>query len=297
MPRKSKADRESEICSAICDVIQGDKEETTDIRRTWREAYRPGCIAPGSAAAGPAPFSPPARPADRPSESPARSANRQTVVIANLLPAARPGAGAPAAPSTSRGTDRSPAGTGRPPWRRRRPREASSRRGGGSGTPPGPPPGEDAGALPAQPPRGMSALRASSPGHAAASPRLTQALRSTRPWVLLLAVLGFIACGLMVLGGLFFMVAGAVDHETGTRDITSLGGLADKMPVTFIGAALAALSMIGLPLTIGYFAKEEMYLGLMSGDWFSLSVLVVLFVGNAMLAGVALIVLAFRTKA
>ncbi len=88
-----------------------------------------------------------------------------------------------------------------------------------------------------------------------------------------------------------FMVAGAVDHETGTRDINSLGGLADKMPVTFIGASLAALSMIGLPLTIGYFAKEEMYLGLMSGDWFSLLVLVVLFVGNAMLAGVALVVM------
>ncbi len=88
-----------------------------------------------------------------------------------------------------------------------------------------------------------------------------------------------------------FMVAGAVDHETGTRDITSLGGLAKKMPATFIGAALAALSMIGLPLTVGYFAKEEMYLGLLSGNWTSLAVLAVLVVGNAMLAGVALIVL------
>lgn len=88
-----------------------------------------------------------------------------------------------------------------------------------------------------------------------------------------------------------FMVAGAIDHEAGTRDITLLGGLADKMPVSFIGAALAALSMIGLPLTVGYFAKEEMYLGLVGGDWTSIVVLAVLVAGNAMLAGVALIVM------
>lgn len=88
-----------------------------------------------------------------------------------------------------------------------------------------------------------------------------------------------------------FMVAGAVDHEAGTRDITALGGLADKMPVTFIGAALAALSMVGLPLTVGYFAKEEMYLALVGGDWLMLVVLAVLVIGNALLAGVALIVM------
>lgn len=88
-----------------------------------------------------------------------------------------------------------------------------------------------------------------------------------------------------------FMVAGAVDHEAGTREITALRGLADKMPVTFISAALAALSMVGLPLTVGYFAKEEMYLGLLSGEWTAWLVLIVLVAGNAMLAGVALLVM------
>lgn len=88
-----------------------------------------------------------------------------------------------------------------------------------------------------------------------------------------------------------FMVVGAVDHEAGTREITALGGLADKMPVTFIAAALAALSMVGLPLTVGYFAKEEMYLALMGGDWLKLLVLAVLVLGNALLAGVALMVM------
>lgn len=88
-----------------------------------------------------------------------------------------------------------------------------------------------------------------------------------------------------------FMVVGAVDHEAGTRDITILGGLADRMPLTFIGAALASLAMIGLPLTLGYFAKEEMYLGLLSGQWRDIAVLVVLLAGNGLLAGVAMLVL------
>ncbi|WP_349236474.1 MULTISPECIES: putative monovalent cation/H+ antiporter subunit A [unclassified Devosia] len=88
-----------------------------------------------------------------------------------------------------------------------------------------------------------------------------------------------------------FMVAGAVDHETGTREITALGGLRNAMPVTFAGAVLGALSMIGLPLTLGYFAKEEMYAGLLSGEWTVLLTLAVLLLGNGLLAGVAMIVM------
>ena len=87
-----------------------------------------------------------------------------------------------------------------------------------------------------------------------------------------------------------FMAVGAVDHEAGTRDMTLLGGLADKMPLTFIGAAMASLAMIGLPLTLGYFAKEEMYLGLLAWDWPDLAILLVLLVGNGLLAGVAMLV-------
>lgn len=88
-----------------------------------------------------------------------------------------------------------------------------------------------------------------------------------------------------------FMVTGAIDHEAGTRDLTLLGGLADRMPVSFIGAALACLSMFGLPMTLGYFAKEEMYLGLLAWNWHELAVMVVLLAGNGALAGIAMIVL------
>jgi len=99
-------------------------------------------------------------------------------------------------------------------------------------------------------------------------------------------VIYFVAHALYKAG--LFMVAGAIDHETGTRDITLLSGLSDKMPVTFIAAGLAALSMVGLPLTLGYLGKEEMYLALANGEWQSWLVLVVLVIGNALLAGVAL---------
>ncbi|MFY0311739.1 monovalent cation/H+ antiporter subunit A [Leisingera sp. D0M16] len=55
-----------------------------------------------------------------------------------------------------------------------------------------------------------------------------------------------------------FMSAGIVDHEAGTRDIKRLGGLRHLMPVTFTIAAVAALSMAGIPPLNGFLSKEMM---------------------------------------
>ena len=55
-----------------------------------------------------------------------------------------------------------------------------------------------------------------------------------------------------------FMAAGIVEHETGTRDIRRLGGLAKAMPVTALFATLAAASMAGLPPLGGFISKELM---------------------------------------
>jgi len=87
-----------------------------------------------------------------------------------------------------------------------------------------------------------------------------------------------------------FLVVGVIDHETGTRDITLLRGLRGKMPLTFAAAVLAGLSMVGLPLTVGYLAKEEMYAALAGGDFTQIVVLIVLIAGNGLLAGVGLAV-------
>jgi multicomponent Na+:H+ antiporter subunit A len=59
--------------------------------------------------------------------------------------------------------------------------------------------------------------------------------------------------------GALFMIAGAIDHETGTRDVTRLGGLYRKMPIAAAAGTLAAASMLGLPLFFGFYGKELLY--------------------------------------
>lgn len=86
----------------------------------------------------------------------------------------------------------------------------------------------------------------------------------------------------MFKGGLF-MVAGNVDHEAGTRDITKLGGLASAMPITFGAALLAAISMGGLPPFVGFLAKEEIYAGVAGGDTWSIIVTATAIAGNALM--------------
>ena len=59
-----------------------------------------------------------------------------------------------------------------------------------------------------------------------------------------------------------FLVAGAIDHATGEKNINNLGGLFSKMPLTGTAAFTAALSMAGIPLTFGFIGKEMMYAAL-----------------------------------
>ena len=56
-----------------------------------------------------------------------------------------------------------------------------------------------------------------------------------------------------------FMVAGAIDHETGTREVNSLSGLRKTMPIAFGAAIVAGLSMAGFPPFIGFIGKEIVY--------------------------------------
>ncbi len=81
-------------------------------------------------------------------------------------------------------------------------------------------------------------------------------------------------------GGLF-MVAGCIDHETGTRDVNLLGGLFKAMPITGAAALIGAISMGGLPPAFGFIAKEVMYEAGLHGHGPVLGVLAVLVIGNA----------------
>ncbi len=56
-----------------------------------------------------------------------------------------------------------------------------------------------------------------------------------------------------------FMVAGIIDHETGTRDMRRINGLLRKMPHTAILAMIAASAMAGVPLLNGFLSKEMFF--------------------------------------
>jgi multicomponent Na+:H+ antiporter subunit A len=83
--------------------------------------------------------------------------------------------------------------------------------------------------------------------------------------------------------GALFMVAGAIDHEAGTRELPLLGGLRKAMPITFAAAFLAACSMGGLPLFAGFLAKEEIYAALAAGNPRAVFFTLLAIVGNALM--------------
>jgi NADH-quinone oxidoreductase subunit L len=76
-----------------------------------------------------------------------------------------------------------------------------------------------------------------------------------------------------IIGGLFhminnamyksclFLTGGAVEKQTGTTDLNRLGGIAAKMPVTFICFIITAVSISGVPPFNGFFSKELVYDG------------------------------------
>ncbi|UOG91149.1 MAG: monovalent cation/H+ antiporter subunit A [Candidatus Thiothrix sulfatifontis] len=56
-----------------------------------------------------------------------------------------------------------------------------------------------------------------------------------------------------------FMVAGIIDHETGTRDMRRINGLLKYMPHTAVLAMIAAAAMAGVPLLNGFLSKEMFF--------------------------------------
>ncbi|AEC19762.1 putative monovalent cation/H+ antiporter subunit A [Pusillimonas sp. T7-7] len=83
-----------------------------------------------------------------------------------------------------------------------------------------------------------------------------------------------------------FMIAGIIDHSTGTRDSSVLGGLARAMPITATIACIASLSMAGLPPLFGFIGKELIYEAALSAQ-VSYITFAVLIVANACMVVVA----------
>ena len=58
-----------------------------------------------------------------------------------------------------------------------------------------------------------------------------------------------------------FLGSGSVIHGTGTQDMREMGGLAKKMPRTYWTFLIGTAALAGLPLTAGFFSKDEILLG------------------------------------
>jgi len=61
-----------------------------------------------------------------------------------------------------------------------------------------------------------------------------------------------------------FLIAGIIDHETGEKNVTRLGGLFRAMPLTGIAAIVATVSMAGVPPAFGFIGKETAYTALLT---------------------------------
>lgn len=56
-----------------------------------------------------------------------------------------------------------------------------------------------------------------------------------------------------------FMIAGIIDHETGSRDLRKLSGLRKFLPFTMVLAVITSAAMAGVPLFNGFLSKEMLF--------------------------------------
>ena len=79
-----------------------------------------------------------------------------------------------------------------------------------------------------------------------------------------------------------FFAAGAIYTASGKTEVSQLDGVGRRMPWTMVAFAVATLSMIGLPPTVGMFSKWYMVAGAFEArHWFALAVIVVSTLLNA----------------
>lgn len=84
-----------------------------------------------------------------------------------------------------------------------------------------------------------------------------------------------------------FLSVGSIDHATGTRLVSRLGGLWQHLPVTGVVVIVSSLSMAGVIPLLGFVAKETM----LEAFFFDNLLLAVVFVSAAFTAGTAYILI------
>ncbi len=87
-----------------------------------------------------------------------------------------------------------------------------------------------------------------------------------------------------------FMIAGSLEHATGTRDIRQLSGLFRAMPVTAISGILAALNMAGAPPLFGFIGKELLLKAKLDLEYLGVVLILIASLANVLLIALALVV-------
>lgn len=64
-----------------------------------------------------------------------------------------------------------------------------------------------------------------------------------------------------------FLTGGSVEKQAGTTDLSKLGGIGWKMPVTFVCFIIVAAAISGVPPLNGFFSKELIYDGALERHW------------------------------
>ena len=80
-----------------------------------------------------------------------------------------------------------------------------------------------------------------------------------------------------------FLVAGSIIEQTHNRRLDKMGGLGIQMPVTMVFFTIGALSMVGIPMFIGFNSKWNFAMGIMDSHRFgAMAVLVISSLLNAL---------------
>jgi multicomponent Na+:H+ antiporter subunit A len=87
-----------------------------------------------------------------------------------------------------------------------------------------------------------------------------------------------------------FMIAGSIEHATGSRDVRELGGLFRVMPFSAVAGGLAALSMAGAPPLFGFIGKELLLKAKLDLENLGVVLILVATVANILLIAMALVV-------
>ncbi len=81
-----------------------------------------------------------------------------------------------------------------------------------------------------------------------------------------------------VMKAALFMAVGAMAYQIGSSQLSSMRGIAYQMPWTFAAFAIGGLSIIGVPMTVGFISKWYLLLAAIENNWWP--VVVVILIGS-----------------